>query len=503
MGRPTAEKVAQRAFDLGLLDDFQLQEAWASFGSHSVSLDDFVQFLVRREYLTNYQVERLVKGEKSGFFFGVYKVLYLVGTGTFARVYRAVHRETGQVVAVKVLRRRFSDKPLQYGQFVREGQLGCSLRHPNIVPIYDVVSKGATHFLVMEFVEGRNLREFVKVRGRIEPAEATRLMSDITSGLLYAFEHGLTHRDLKMSNVLVSSRGRAKLADFGLAAVDENLTDDLIVDLPNTRTIDYAGLERVTGVRKDDTRSDIYFLGCIYYHMLTGRPPLREVRDRVQRLSRSRFLEVKPIRKADSSIPDSVALVVNKSMMLDPRRRYQSPGNMLGDLEIAARRMSEKPRPGQGRPASGNSPAAGGRLSGEASVAVSPSGQQPSVMIVESNGQMQEVFRDGLKRAGYRVLLTIDPGRAHERFRQEVPAVADCVVLNAQEIGHSALEAFNRFGDDSKTTFVPAVLLLDETQRKWKQEARTAEHRVVLPMPITMKQLRSTLAKLVSSKASS
>jgi len=405
------------------------------------------------------------------------------------------------VVAVKVLRKRYSDNSTQYGQFVREGRLGCSLRHPNIVPIYEVYSRAKTHFLVMEFVEGRNLREFVKIRKRIEPAEATRLMADIVQGLRYAFENGLTHRDLKMNNVLVSSRGQAKLVDFGLAAVDETLTDELLIDFPNTRTIDYAALERVTGVRKDDTRSDIYFLGCIYYHMLTGRPPLRETRDRVQRLSRSRFLEVKPIRKADPSIPDSVALVVNKSMMLDPRRRYQSPGNMLNDLEIAARRLAEEPQGGNDQPASGNSQAAKGpRRDGQNGMAVPSSEGQPSVMIVESNGQMQQVFREGLRRAGYRVLLTIDPGRAHERFRQEVPAVADCVVLNAQEIGHSALETFNRFGEDLKTSFVPAVLLLDETQRKWKQEARTDEHRVVLPMPITMKQLRSTLAKLVRSK---
>ena len=492
MGRPTAEKVAQRAFDLGLLDDFQLQEAWASFGSHSVSLDDFVQFLVRREYLTNYQVERLVKGEKSGFFFGVYKVLYLVGTGTFARVYRAVHRETGQVVAVKVLRRRFSDKPLQYGQFVREGQLGCSLRHPNIVPIYDVVSKGTTHFLVMEFVEGRNLREFVKVRGRIEPAEATRLMSDITSGLLYAFEHGLTHRDLKMSNVLVSSRGRAKLADFGLAAVDENLTDDLIVDLPNTRTIDYAGLERATGVRKDDTRSDIYFLGCMYYHMLTGKPPLLETKDRLQRLAKSRFLQVIPIQKAAPDIHHSVTLAVNKAMALDAGRRYQTPGAMLVDLKIAAKRLAEDP---QGT-AKGSQRQARQERARLAAALVEP---KHSVMVVESNTRMQDVFRESLKKAGFRVLLTSDPERALERFRQDA-STADCVIFSSQDLGESALEVFNRLGSDKRTHFVPALLLLDKSQQAWLPNAETDNHRLVLSMPIKIKSLRAALTKLIPSK---
>ena len=207
------------------------------------------------------------------------------------------------MVALKVLRNTLQREPRPVQLFVREGRVGCTLRHPNIVPIYDVVSKGRSHFLVMEFVEGRNLREFVKIRKKLDPIEATRLMIGITDGMRYAFEHGLTHRDLKMSNVLVSSRGEAKIVDFGLASMDETLTDDALADLPNTRTIDYAALERATGVRKDDTRSDIYFLGCIYYNMLTGKPPLAETRDRLQRLSKQRFLDVVPIQKARSVDP--------------------------------------------------------------------------------------------------------------------------------------------------------------------------------------------------------
>jgi serine/threonine protein kinase len=492
MGRPSSEQLAQRAFDLGLLDDLQLQKAWASFGSRNVALEDFVQLLVRREFLTNYQIDRLTKGEKSGYFFGEYKVLYLVGTGTFARVYRAVHRETGQVVAVKVLRRRYSDKPLQYGQFVREGQLGCTLRHPNIVPIYEVVSRGATHFLVMEFVEGRNLREFVKIRGRLDAVEATRLMTDITDALQYAFEHGLTHRDLKMSNVLISSQGRAKLVDFGLAAMDEALTDDILNDVPSSRTIDYAGLERATGVRKDDTRSDIYFAGCIYYHMLTGTAPLLESKDRVQRLSKSRFVEVVPIQKATPDVPHSVALVVNKAMSLDVGRRYQTPGAMVVDLKIAAKRLAESLKEG--------GPVSEAETQKERDrMAAALATPKHSVMVVESNTRMQDVFRESFKKAGFRVLVTSDPERAVERFRQDC-STADCVLFNAQELGESALEAFNQLGKDEKTRFVPAVLLVEESQRPWLDQAQTSECRDVLAMPVTMKRLRAVLAKLMPSK---
>jgi serine/threonine-protein kinase len=503
MGKPSAEKVAQNAFDLGLLDERQLQEVWGSFGSRNVRPNEFLQMLVRREFLTNYQVERLLKGERSGFFFEDYKVLYLVGSGTFARVYRAVHQRTGQVVAVKVLRNRYSDSPTQFSQFVREGKVGCSLRHPNIVPIYDVVSQGKTHFLVMEFVEGRNLKEFVKVRKRIEPAEATRLMADIVAGMAYAFDRGVTHRDLKMNNVLVSSRGQTKLVDFGMASLDETLTEDVLVDMPNARTIDYAALERVTGVRKDDTRSDIYFLGCIYYHMLTGQPPLSETRDRLKRLSKGRFQKVVPVKKLDPDVPDSVALVVNKAMTLDPDRRYQSPGNLLADLRIAQKRLAEEPPPDAGPGESGGLQAAqAGQAEDQPAAKIVPPQEQPSVMIVESNPQMQDIFRDGFKRAGYRVLLTSDPARALYRFQQDADA-AECVVFNAQQIGKPALETFNHFAEDTRTNFVPAVLLLDESQHRWERKANTTDRRIVLPMPITMKKLRAVLAELVPSRARS
>ncbi len=484
MGQMSAEQFGQRAFDLGLLTDRQLREAWAAFGTRNVSAADFIQYLVGREILTNYQVEKIQKGDKSGFFYGEYKILYLVGAGTFARVFRALHQQTGQVVALKVLRRRYSDNPTQYEPFVREGRVGLTLRHPNIVPVYEVVSEGHTHYLVMEFVEGQNLRDFVKIRGRLSPEEATRLMCDIASGLQYAFEHGLTHRDLKMTNVLVSAEGRAKLVDFGLAAVDESADDDLLSEFSNPRTIDYAGLERATGVRKDDTRSDIYFAGCIYYHMLTGQAPLLETKDRIQRLSKQRFLDVPPIQKVLPDLPSSVALVVNKAMSLDVNRRYQTPGAMLVDLKIAAKRLREETEKGKAT----------------ARKAESCPTPKHTVMVVESNSRMQDLFREQLKKAGYRVLLTSDPERALERFQDE-PGTAECIILNAQQIGRPALEVFNLFGQENKIQHVPAILLLDESQQGWMDQAVTDAHRLVLKMPLTVRQLRQAIAQLLPEES--
>src|SRR5688500_14886521 len=150
MPEMTAETLGQRITDAGILDSRQLEGVWGELGTREVSLEQFSNLLMRRDLLTNFQLDRLLKGERSGYFYGHYKVLYLTGTGTFARVYRAVEKETGRVVAVKVLRKRFRDDGEMTEQFLREGQIGAGLRHPNVVPIYEVSSNTKAPYLVME-----------------------------------------------------------------------------------------------------------------------------------------------------------------------------------------------------------------------------------------------------------------------------------------------------------------------------------------------------------------
>lgn len=497
MGELSAEQIAQRVGELNLLDDRQLQSAWGEFGNPTATAQDFLQFLVRRELLTNYQVTRLLNGERGGYFYGDYKVLYLVSAGSFARVYRAVDRRNGRVVALKVLRRRYSEDKAQCEQFVREGEMGRTLRHPNIVPIYEVGSKGVNHFLVMEFVEGHNLRDFLKIRKKIAPAEAIKLMIDVANGLSYAHGLNVCHRDLKLTNILVSSRGQARLVDFGLAGGEIDEDDDAQV---NPRTIDYAGLERATGVRKDDMRSDIYFMGCILYELLTGKAPL-QTGDRIQRLSKQRFLDVVPIHRVDPELPRVVALIVNKAMELNPEKRYQSPGQLLIDLNLAQKRLASG-EPVQERAGDlddgeqqDHEIAASDEERNRISAMMLPQAERRALMFVESNTRMQDIFREGMKRCGYRVLLTSDPQRALSRFKDNAKA-ADCVVFSSGDIGSSALEVFNAFAEQEETRDVPAVLLLGEKQQGWKPKAKLSKHRHVVTMPIKLREFRTLITQL-------
>ena len=495
MSSMSAQQIAERAADLKLLTDRQLQEIWGALGSRNASAQEFKQLLLRREMLTSYQLARLERGDHGGFFHGIYKVLYLAGTGTFARVYRAVDQLNGQVVALKVLRQRWDKEQGPREQFTQEGRVGMTLRHPNIVPIYDVGVESRPLYLVMEFVEGRNLREFVKVRKSCAPAEAVQLMCDVARGLDHALQRGVAHRDIKLSNVLVSSRGEAKLVDFGLAAT-RPMTDDALATCANGRTIDYAGLERACGVRRDDPRSDLYFVGCMLYHMVTGEAPLTETRDRIQRLSKTRFLQVLPVEKLHPEVPRPLANLINRAIQLDAGARYQTPREMLADLDMVYGKLSEQDTTleDEGAFVSSGSVAPDSQLSRAAAPALRP------VMFVESNPKMQEVFRQRLKRHGFRVLMTSDPQRALLRFQEREPP-ASCAVFSAGELGEQSLLAFQSFTQSPTTHSIPAVLLLPEQHARWADQIECEPHQVVLTLPVTLRRLREVLDRLVPVQA--
>jgi serine/threonine-protein kinase len=450
-------------------------------------LNDYVQLCVRREFLTNYQVERLLKGEREGFFFGDYLARYYIGAGPMARVYRSVHRKSGQGAAVKVLRRRYSARESHVREFLRQGEIGRSLDHPSIVSVCEVGTQGRTHFVAMEFVEGHNLREFIKIRKRIDPGEATRMIVDVTDGLAYALEQGHRHRDLKPTNVLISSRGHAKVADFGPAIATERAGYAAAGEgeAMEVETVDYAALERATEVPKDDPRSDIFFLGCMYYHMLTGVGPLEEAQDRVQRGGTPRFSDIVPVLEMAPELPQAVAAIVDRAMSLDADARYQTPSLMHSELKLAAKRLSGEVEDDAERPGK------------KAIEAVRPRLRR-TIMVVESDGHMQNIFRTGLRKAGYRVLLTKDPDRAVDRFIED-PKLADGLLINAEQVGEDAVLAFNRLGLDNRGQMIPTILLLDEGQHEWKEGkgTNTSKNRVVMFMPLKMKQLRETLARLV------
>ncbi|MEN0110030.1 MAG: protein kinase [Planctomycetota bacterium] len=469
----TAEQLAQSAVDVGVVTDAQLQSVWSDVGGGGASLDEFSQAMMRKGLVTNYQLERLQKGFRDGYSYGDYTVLYSVGAGTFARVFRAVNRKTKEIHALKVLRSRHAGTQ-KADFFRREGELGKRLKHPNIVPIHEVVSRGPLNYFVMDFVEGQNLRDLYRVRKKFTWQDAAGVLTGTLAGLHYAFGEGATHRDLKMTNVLVASDGTAMLVDFGLAALDGVAPEDAGV----SRTVEYAALEKATGVRKDDTRSDVFFAGCMLHQMLTGVASLPEGRNRGNAFTRDTFTSIKPVLELEPTTPMPIAMVLAKALELDPDKRFQTPGDMLNELKLAVRRAEGASGPAKRELASQEG--------------IGPDGKPRRLLLVESDTKRQDVMRDLFKRNGYRVLVATSGERALDRFTAD-PSAADVVVFCAAKLGAEVVQAFNQMGEDSVTKEKPAVLLLEETQGSWVESASFGAHRGVVVMPIKLRQLREAV----------
>lgn len=485
--------LTQRCIDLELATSEQIDRVWGELRTDQVSLEEIKSFLLRKGILTNFQLDRMLTGERLGYFYGPYKVLYMIGAGTFARVFRAVHRETGKVVAIKVLRRRHRDQVAQIEQFLREGRMGLELRHPNIVTIYEIVNDPRAPYLVMEFVEGETLREILKIRGKFGAAEGLKIMQDICAGLDFAFQKGITHRDLKLSNVLVHSSGRCKLVDFGLAALADTSSPEAIADCPSARAIDYAALERGTAVRKGDARSDIYFVGCMFYNVLSGKTPLYETRDRLMRLNVTRFTSIPPLGEVEPGLPDYVYAICNKAMEFAPDKRYQTPGQMLYDVEAAMKRIANPEANKVGEASPGDFEAVNPEDLKE--------GQGKTVMVVENRAELQDLLREKLKKRGYRVLVFSDPERALAKFAPDEATATDCVVISAVDLGNLALDAFNLLVEQEHTRHIPAIMLVDPKQQHVIRGAKTSNAHVLMPMPLKVRELRQALVQLTRRPA--
>ena len=484
--------MVQRVLAVGVMSQQQIGELQAEIRIKHPTADHLLQASLRRGWLTNYQIERLNSGEDRGFFFGPYKALYVAGAGTFARVFRCVHRETEIVVAVKVLRARFSDNDAFINHFMTEAKLVAELKHPNIVPVYSAATQGHLHYMAMEFVEGQTLREFLKIRKKVDTKTVIQVGIDACSGLEYALRtKKLPHRDLKLSNIILSSTGQAKLVDFGLASIAQEKTGQDIPFLRNQQSIDYIALEKASGAPRMDERSDLYFLGCILYHLLCGTSPFLETKDRTKRMDRSRFFDIKPIQTVEPDTPGFVSALINKALMPNVDQRYQKAGEMLNDLRNAARRLES----GEG---------------GASSIASLRLGQTSNrhermknlktktVLIVDANPQTQSYLKALMEKLQFQTLCVNNPDEVKKIFTEDDLA-AQCILFNGQSLGMRAVRAFNDFSQYRGLRDVGTILILDEGQADWADSVTLSPNRIIMTMPITVKQIRAILSQMFDS----
>jgi eukaryotic-like serine/threonine-protein kinase len=261
-----------------------------------------------------------------------YEVEELLGQGGMARVFRGTDRVLNRSVAVKVLSPQFAGDDQFVARFRREAQAAAALNHPNIVSVYDTGDQGDVHYIVMEYVEGRTLRDAIRQEGPILPERASEIAQAVARALSSAHEAGLVHRDIKPGNIMLTRDGEVKVMDFGIARTSTG--DTLTQTAAVLGTASYLSPEQAQGVAVD-ARSDIYSLGCVLYEMLTGRPPFTGDSPVAIAYKHVREDPVHP-SNLNPDVPPSLDAVVMKAMAKNPDNRYQTADELRQDLERAS-----------------------------------------------------------------------------------------------------------------------------------------------------------------------
>jgi serine/threonine protein kinase len=269
---------------------------------------------------------------------GRYRIICHLKTGGMAKVYKAEDTETGRAVALKVLTAESASNPRRLERFRREAKQGARLRHENIVSLYEYGEADGMLFLALEFVDGVDVEELIRIHGPLRVQDARSIITQIARALDYAHSMGTVHRDIKPSNMLITRRhGRcvAKLADLGLARGGIEEESRVTRDGSTVGTVDYIAPEQARSSDAADIRSDIYSLGCSLYHMLSGEPPFNEG-SIIQRLMQHSKVEPADLREINAEVTDELWAICRRMLAKQRAQRYQTPAELLADLAHAA-----------------------------------------------------------------------------------------------------------------------------------------------------------------------
>jgi predicted Ser/Thr protein kinase len=264
--------------------------------------------------------------------FAGYRIEAIVGRGGMGVVYRAWDAALDRRVAIKLISAENAEEPGFRERFKRESRLAASIRHPNVITVFRAGEENSQLFIAMDYIEGTDLKELIRSRGRLDPELAARVVFQVAAALDAAHAKGLVHRDVKPANVLIEGAERAYLTDFGLTrevSSESGVTGTGVV----LGTIDYMAPEQVAGA-KLDARADIYSLGCVLWEALTGQVPFP--RDSAVAKMFAHASEPPPALTATApDVPAQLEAVVTRAMAKKPEDRYLSAGD-LGRAAVAA-----------------------------------------------------------------------------------------------------------------------------------------------------------------------
>ncbi|QDU31403.1 Serine/threonine-protein kinase PrkC [Anatilimnocola aggregata] len=335
----TADQFAKALIAAGLSSADEIKSLWSSLpaGSRPKDGETFAKVLIEREKLTKFQAEELLSGSQTPLVLGDYVLLAKIGAGGMGQVFKAHHRRMKRLAAIKLLPTSLTKDEAAIKRFEREVEAAAKLTHPNIVQTYDAGVQRGVWYLVMEYVEGRDLSGVVAHEGPLPVARAIDYIRQSAKGLAFAHENGVVHRDIKPANLLLDKKGTIKILDMGLARFEDGVAaqEGLTKSGDVMGTVDYMAPEQAFDTRHADARADTYSLGCTLYRLLTGQN-MYDGETMVQKLMGHQSKPIPSLATQRPDTPKALVTIFERMVAKKPADRYQTMAEVEAALALLA-----------------------------------------------------------------------------------------------------------------------------------------------------------------------
>jgi serine/threonine-protein kinase len=519
MSEISREEFLHAVSESGLLSDIDVRAVLDAEAGVS-DVQTLARRLVHTRRLTPFQVDAILKGKAAELCIGSYIVLDRIGAGGMGTVFKARHRRMHRLVALKILPRETADQVAFAQRFQREIEIIARLSHPNIVMAFDAGESASGLYLVMEFVDGRDLGTEVIQGGAFSTATAMDCILQAARGLAYAHEHGIVHRDVKPANLLRDAAGVVKVADLGLARPSSPEMDPASASLTQAGVIlgtaAYMAPEQALDSATVDQRVDIYSLGCTLFYLLTGRAPY-SARSTLALLLEHRDAPIPSLHEVRRDVPAAVETLFRQMAAKRPEDR---PATMAQVVRVVERlrnpvNPSAAAWSADGGPALADDPPAGttvvigpmGPIESvdfDLSVPASDAGETPTpadvrrlvqlrLLLVEPSRAQASIVRQYLQQLGIDNVRVASSGReALELAKQDVTDVVLSSMYLADMTGVQLAQALH---DDPVRSGIGFVLASSESNDGAASKILDAPWTVLLPKPFDLRRLAQSLAQ--------
>jgi response regulator RpfG family c-di-GMP phosphodiesterase/serine/threonine protein kinase len=461
-----------------------------------------VQAFVGQGLLTDYQVTRLLAGQTFGLVLGNYRMVERLGAGGMGVVYKAEHIHMKRAVAIKVLVAKEDRDSVFLQRFYSEMQATAVLSHANIVLAFDAGEIAVPHspdeilrYLVMEYVPGKNLEQYVLDNGPLPIAEACEYIRQAASGLQHAYERGLVHRDIKPSNLLLTPQKQVKILDFGLARLCRRRHTEAHTMLGS---VDYMAPEQARDARSVDIRADIYGLGGTLYWLLTGRKPFPGDRPIIEELLARQRESPQPLEHARPDIPPELQTLVLQMMALEPSGRYPTPAAVMTALNAFLEQKSSGCLPAALSIGDELGPAGSCRKLADLGASdLSAADRGHRGLVISPSTKIRMMCRTALESHGLECSEARDAVEARAKLGQ-LPH--DLLLVDVQLPDGMALEICSQLRAEPPAPHLKLILLTPRNTAEWIGQGQKANIDDCLPKSVSPLELASRIRAVLRIK---